>query len=110
MASIGVSDSGWGPTEGRSSASEGMPWATRRAISTTSDQTADAVPGQENRIEDPGDGGQRRGGRDHRGVHAHLDAAATGGLGGLGNRQQLDAVAQLARVVDVRGGDTGDAL
>ena len=43
MSSMGRRGSAPGPVEGSSSDSDGMPCAMRRAISTTSDQTADAV-------------------------------------------------------------------
>ena len=43
MSSTGRSGSGVRSIEGRSVSSAGMPWATRRAMSMVSDQTAEAV-------------------------------------------------------------------
>ncbi len=110
-------------TEGRSTSSAGRPWATRRAMSSVSDQTAEAVgswpapaavehqvadvvAGDEDGVEDAGDGGHRRAGGDHRRVHAGLERA----VDGLRDGEELDAVAELARVHHVLLGDPGDAL
>ena len=69
-------------------------------------QIAHRVAGHEDRVEDPGDRRQRRACGNHRRVHADLDAA----VGRLGDREELDPVAELARVADVLLRHPRDAL
>ncbi len=69
-------------------------------------EVAHVVAGDEHGVEHAGDRGERGAGRDHGGVDPHLERA----VGGLGDGQELDAIAELGRVHHVLLADPGDAL
>ncbi len=71
---------------------------------TVEHQVADIVAGDEDGVEDARHRGHWRTGRNHGGVHAGLERP----VGGLGDGQELDPVAELGSVLDILLGDGGD--